>query len=257
MMRGIARSTAGLIVPLVFIALWELAGQLQRLPEYLPPPSAIGQALLEVVRSGEIFHQAGASLLRVTAGFMAGAAAGVLLGLVAGTVHQVRDLVEPLFIALNPIPKIAFLPIFVIAFGLGHGSKIVIIALAVFFPVFIASLEGLATVPKHLTWVARSMGTGPVRLLMRVALPASLPQIFAGLRIGLALSFIVLFAAELMGGNSGLGYLITTAENGVRFDLMLAAIVVVALFGFVADRALLRVRARVLRGRLANRAESA
>jgi ABC-type nitrate/sulfonate/bicarbonate transport system permease component len=255
MMRRVARAVASLIAPSAILAVWEAAGRLDRLPDYLPPPSSIGKALVELIGSGEIFAQSGASLLRAALGFAIGAVVGVLLGLVAGSSRPVRDLLEPAIIALNPIPKIAFLPIFVIAFGLGHGSKIAVIALSVFFPVFVASLEGLMAVPQHLNWVARSMGAGAVRLFFRVGLPASLPSIFSGLRIGLALSFIVLFAAELMGGNSGLGYLITTAESGVRFDLMLAAIAVIAIFGFAADRALLRVRAAVLRGRVRGGAE--
>src|SRR5690349_10812560 len=180
-MRAIARGAAGLVVPLAILLLWEAAGQLGRLPDYLPSPSGIGKALIELTRSGEIFTQSGASLLRAATGFAIGAAAGVLLGLVAGSTHYVRDLLEPAIIALNPIPKIAFLPIFVIAFGLGHGSKIAIIALSVFFPVFVASLDGILAVPRHLVWAARSMGAGTLRLFFRVGLPASLPSVFAGL----------------------------------------------------------------------------
>ncbi len=249
-MRRGARIALSLVAPLAILVLWEAAGRVGRLPDYLPPPSSVAKGLVELTRTGEIFTQTGASLLRAIAGFAIGGAAGVLLGLVAGSSRLVRDLLEPAIVALNPIPKIAFLPIFVIVFGLGHGSKIAIIALSVFFPVFVASLEGLLRVPKHLIWVARSMGAGAFRLFVSVGLPASLPSIFSGLRIGLALSFIVLFAAELMGGNSGLGYLITTAESGVRFDLMLAAIAVIAIIGFAADRALLRARAALLRGRV-------
>src|SRR6185436_9911382 len=137
-MRAIARAAAGLALPLAIFLAWEAAGRLGRLPDYLPAPSSIGAALVELTRTGEIFHQSAASLFRAAVGFAIGAAAGILLGLMAGSTRAVCDLLEPAIIALNPIPKIAFLPIFVIAFGLGHGSKIAIIALSVFFPVFVA-----------------------------------------------------------------------------------------------------------------------
>lgn len=246
---GLVRAGIGLIVPLLLLALWEVIGDLNSLPEYLPPPSAIGGALYEFTRSGDLVTQSGVSLLRALAGFAGGAATGVFVGLIAGTLRPLRDLFEPPIIALNPVPKIAFLPIFMIALGLGHESKIAIIAFSAFFPAFLASLEGLLAVPRRLVWTARSMGAGTFRLFFRVSLPATLPTIFSGLRIALALSFIVLFAAELMGGDNGLGYVITLAGSGAQFDLMLAAIAVIAFLGFIFDRVLLRIRAALLKGR--------
>lgn len=249
MIARVARSAAGLIFPLLALALWEAFGDLGLLPDYLPPPSAIGGALWKIAASGELFTQSGVSLLRALAGFGVGATAGVIAGLCAGSVRAVRELLEPPILALNPVPKIAFLPVFTMTLGLGHESKIAIIAFSAFFPAFLASLDGLLAVPRRLVWSARSMGAGAARLFFRVSFPAALPSILSGLRIGLALSFIVLFAAELMGGDNGLGYVITLAGSGAQFDLMLAATAVIAFLGFFSDRALLRARAALLKGR--------
>lgn len=239
----------GLIVPLLLIACWELVSILGGLPDYLPPPSAIGLALFEYTWNGKIFVHAGSSVFRVALGFGIGASVGIMVGVLAGNAPVIRHLIVPPIILLNPVPKIAFLPVFVIAFGLGHASKVAIIAVAVFFPTFLAGLEGVAAIPIRIIWSARSMGAGALRIFFRVSLPACLPSILSGLRIGLAISFIVLFTAELMGGDSGLGYIINLASAGAEFDLMMATVAVVALLGFLADRTLLVVRSAALRGR--------
>lgn len=247
-MRMIMRNSLALVTPVALLMAWEIAGMSQGLPSYLPPPSRIGLAFINLAQSGELFAQSAASLYRAAIGFCIGVTTGVMVGLIAGYIRPVRDLLEPAIIALNPIPKVAFLPIFIIAFGMGHGSKFAIIAMATFFPAFVATLEGMESVPIRLVWVARSMGAGRLRLLFRVCLPASLPAIFSGLRIAVALSFIVLFAAELMGSNTGLGYLITTAEDGLRYDLVMVAIIVIGFLGFASDRLVLLVRRSFLRG---------
>jgi NitT/TauT family transport system permease protein/sulfonate transport system permease protein len=133
-------------------------------------------------------------------------------------------------------------------FGLGHASKISIIAFSCFFPVFIASRHAVLSVNRILVWAAQNMGTPRSTIFLRVVIPAAAPQLFAGIRIGLAHAFVVLFAAELIGSRVGLGPIITSAEEWVRFDLMFAGIVCFAVLGFASDRILLAIRARVLRG---------
>jgi ABC-type nitrate/sulfonate/bicarbonate transport system permease component len=160
----------------------------------------------------------------------------------------VRHFFDPLVSFLYSIPKVAFLPIFLLLFGLGHASKIAIIAFSGFFPVFIASRHAVLSVNKLLVWAAQNMGTPRRIIFFRVIIPAAAPQLFAGIRIGLAHAFVVLFAAELIGSKVGLGNLITHAEEWVRFDLMFAGIVCFAVLGFVSDRILLAIRARVLKG---------
>jgi ABC-type nitrate/sulfonate/bicarbonate transport system permease component len=177
--------------------------------------------------------------------------------LAAGLTPAVRNFFDPLVAFLYSIPKIAFLPVFLLLFGLGHASKISIIAFSCFFPVFIASRYAVLAVNKVLIWAAENMGaSGPTRFF-RVIIPAAAPQLFAGVRIGLAHAFVILFAAELIGSQGGLGTLISEGEESARFDLMFAGILVFAILGFASDRALMAIRRRVLRGQIIGTAEQA
>ena len=236
------------IVPVLVLAGWEVFGRAGMLPRYLSAPSMILLALWELASTGELWPALAASLYRVSAGFVLGTVAGVIVGLGAGLIPGVRHFFDPLVSFLYAIPKVAFLPIFLLLFGLGHASKISIIAFSCFFPVFIASRHAVLSVNKLLVWAAQNMGTPRQTIFFRVVVPAAAPQLFSGVRIGLAHAFVVLFAAELIGSRVGLGNLITHAEEWVRFDLMFAGIVCFAVLGFASDRILLAIRARVLKG---------
>ena len=135
-------------------------------------------------------------------------------------------------------------------FGLGHASKISIIAFSVFFPVFVASRHSVLSINPILVWAAQNMGTPPRTIFFRVVIPAAAPGLFAGIRIGLAHAFVVLFAAELIGSKAGLANLISFGEEWVRFDIMFAGIVCFAVLGFVSDRILMAIRRHVLKGHL-------
>ncbi len=245
------------IVPVALLAIWEGCGRAGIAPRYLSTPSAIVAALWELARSGELWSAALVSLYRVAMGFGLGALSGVLIGVAAGRVRAVRDFFEPLVSALYAVPKVAFLPIFLLLLGLGHASKISIIAFSVFFPVFLASRDAFATVNPIFLWAARNMGASSVTTFFRVIIPAAAPQIFSGVRIGLAHAFVLLFAAEVIGSQLGLGVLIAEGEDAARFDLMLAGIACFAILGFLGDRLLMAIRARVLRGQLIGTEESA
>jgi ABC-type nitrate/sulfonate/bicarbonate transport system permease component len=244
-------------VPVAALVAWEAFGRLGVLPRYLSTPTQIATALWEIALSGELWVALAASLWRVTAGFAIGTAAGLVIGLGAGRVPGIRRFFDPLVSFLFPIPKIAFLPIVLLLFGLGHASKISIIAFSVFFPVFVAARHAVLSINPLLVWAARNMGAPPRTVFFRVVVPASAPELFAGIRIGLAHAFIVLFAAELIGSKAGLANIISYGEEWVRFDLMFAGIVCFAALGFVGDRILMAVRRRVLRGQLIGTEEQA
>jgi NitT/TauT family transport system permease protein/sulfonate transport system permease protein len=237
-------------LPVATLVAWEVFGRLGVLPRYLSVPTQIAAALWEIAVSGELWVALVASLWRVTAGFALGTTAGVVIGLGAGRVPGIRRFFDPLVSFLFPIPKIAFLPIVLLLFGLGHASKISIIAFSVFFPVFVAARHSVLSINPLLVWAARNMGAPPRTVFFRVVIPAAAPELFAGIRIGLAHAFVVLFAAELIGSKAGLANLISYGEEWVRFDLMFAGIVCFAALGFVGDRILMAVRRRVLRGQL-------
>jgi ABC-type nitrate/sulfonate/bicarbonate transport system permease component len=245
------------IVPIAVVAAWEGLGRAGIMPRYLPAPTLIVGALFELAADGELARAVAISLYRVAVGFVLGTGAGTLVGLGAGTVPGIRHFFDPLVAFLYAVPKIAFLPVFLLLFGLGHESKIALIAFSCFFPVFIASRHAVLAVDKHLVWTAHNMGAARATTFFRVIVPAAAPQLFAGARVGLAHAFILLFAAELMGARGGLGPLISEGEDAGRFDLMFAGIVTFAVLGFLGDRILMAVRGVLLRAQMIGTLEQA
>lgn len=237
-----------LLVPAIVVLAWETLGRAGHIAPYLSYPSQIVTAFWQTTADGELPLAAAVSLYRVIAGFALGTAVGILAGLGAGLWRPARNFFDPLVSLLFAVPKIAFLPVFLLLFGIGDMSKIAIVAFSCFFPVFIASRQAILSINKLFLWAAQNMGTPWRTMFFRVVMPAAAPQLFAGVRISLAHAFVVLFAAELIGTHSGLGVLISDGEDAARFDLMLAAILAFAILGFVSDRILLAIRARVLKG---------
>jgi ABC-type nitrate/sulfonate/bicarbonate transport system permease component len=251
------RTIEGLLVPLILLIAWEVGARGGLVPAYLSSPSVITQEFIRQLGDPEYYRDVFASLLRAYAGFTLGSMVGIGLGLAAGLSIPVRNFFDPLVSLLYPIPKIAFLPVFFLLFGLGHGAQIAPVFLTVFFPVFIAARYAVVSLNRGYVWAGLNMGASAATVFRRIVLPGALPQLFTGLRVGLAHSFVVLFASELIGARSGLGFFILDAENAVRFDRMMVGIVTFGILGFCSDRALLGVRQRALRGQLIGTTEAA
>jgi ABC-type nitrate/sulfonate/bicarbonate transport system permease component len=200
--------------------------------------------------SGELFVHIGSSLFRQVTGFVVGATCGVLVGLLAGMFKPVEKFYEPLISLIYPVPKVAILPLIFAWFGLGSLSKIIVISISIFFPSYIAAFYGTRAVNRIHVWSALNAGANRSQVFFRIVVPSALPDIFNGLRIGLALSFVLMVTTELVVSSSGLGYLIARAEETIRFDRMYVAIVTIGIIGFCADRLLLLVRDRILVGQL-------
>lgn len=245
------------ILPVLLLAAWETCGRIGVAPRYLSMPSMILAALSDLAGSGELIVALAASLYRVVVGFAIGAIAGVVAGLGAGLSPAVRHFFDPLVSALFAVPKVAFLPVFLLLFGLGHTSKISIIAFSSFFPVFLASRQAVLSVNPIYVWAAKNMGASRSTIFFRVIIPAAAPQLFSGIRIGVAHSFVVLFAAEVIASQSGLGTIISEGEDAVRFDIMLAGIACFAIVGFASDRLLMMVRRHALHGQVIGTQEEA
>jgi ABC-type nitrate/sulfonate/bicarbonate transport system permease component len=222
--------------------LWQLAA-LRGLPDYLLSPLDIGKHFIAALGTRELYVDAWASLVRAIPGFAIGTLVGVALGLAAGIARNFEEMLSPLVFLTYPVPKIVMLPVFMLWFGIGDLSKILIIALACFYPTFINAYYGARATPRILVWSARNMGASEPQIFRRVVLPAALPFIFAGMRVSLALSFIVMFATEMINARSGLGHLIREAENSLRFDLMYVSLLSIAILGYAGDR-LLRLSRR-------------
>ena len=233
----------GLVVALLVV--WQLAA-LRGLPDYVLSPLDIGRNFITALGTSELYIDAWASLLRAIPGFVIGTVAGVALGLAAGIWRSFDEMLSPLVFLSYPVPKIVMLPVFMLWFGIGDLSKVLIIAFACFYPSFINAFYGARATPRILVWSARNMGATQAQIFRRVVLPGALPLIFAGMRVSLALSFIVMFATEMINARSGLGYLIRQAENGLRFDLMYVALLTIALLGYAGDRLLRFSREKLL-----------
>lgn len=228
-------ATAKFLALVAVLLAWQLAA-LRGLPEYVLSPVQIVRSVVEALGTRELYEHIAASLARSLPGFAIGAAAGALLGLAAGVARWFDRMLSPVVFLTYPVPKIVLLPIFMIWFGIGDLSKVLIIALACFYPVFINAYYGVRQTRTILVWSALGMGAGRWDVFRRVVLPSAAPMILASLRVSLALSFIVMFAAEMINARSGLGQLIRIAENSLRFDLMYVSLVTIAILGYTGDR---------------------
>ena len=228
------------------LLLWQWTA-MRGAPDFVLPPLEIAKQFIAALGTRELYVDAAASLMRALPGFAVGVSLGIVLGLAAGIARAFDEMLSPLVFLTYPVPKIVMLPVFMLWFGIGDLSKVMIIALACFYPAFINAYYGARATPRILVWSARNMGASEAEVFRRVVLPGALPQIFAGLRVALALSFIVMFAAEMINARSGLGHLIREAENSLRFDLMYVSLLTIAILGYAGDRLLRAARARFLR----------
>jgi len=242
---AVAKASLPLLALLAVLVVWQLAA-LRGLPDYLLGPAEIARHFAAALGSAELYENIGASLGRSLPGFVLGSALGAVLGLAAGVARWFDRMLSPAVFLTYPVPKIVMLPIFMIWFGIGDLSKVLIIALACFYPVFINAYYGVRQTRTILVWSALNMGATPAQIFRRVVLPSAAPMIFAAMRVSLALSFIVMFAAEMINARSGLGHLIRVAENSLRFDLMYVSLVTIAILGFAGDSLLRLARQRAL-----------
>jgi len=237
--RGRARALR-LAAIVAFLALWSLlSGAVVVLklfnPIFLPGPWLVLGSVLDMAVRGPLWIHLAATLERVAMGFGAGAALGVALGLAAGHLTLVRNVVEPLVEVLRPIPPLALLPMFIVWVGIGEASKIGFITYATFFPIFLTTVTGVRQIDPLLVRAAQSLGARGVALFTRVILPAALPDILTGLRLGVALAFFVIVISEFIGAEHGLGYLINDGRNFFLVPQMLGAAVVLGLLGYAGN----------------------
>ncbi|WP_182086850.1 ABC transporter permease [Aureimonas sp. ME7] len=238
---GGARITVplGWILPVGLALVWELAvrsgwsnGRL------MPPPSRIAGTLCTLAASGELYDHVVATSVRVAWGFAAGAAVGILAGALTGAVPLARRLLDPTIQALRAIPSIAWVPLFILWFGIFETSKIVLIAAGVFFPVYLGVASAVLSVDRRIVEVGRAFRLSRPALVRRVLLPAILPQTVTALRTGLGLGWMFVVAAEFMGASEGLGYLLVDGQQLGKADQIVAAILVFAALGKVSDACL-------------------
>lgn len=236
----------GAVLPAAALVVLELAVRLGLVPQHLlPPPSAVALTLLDLARNGLAAHLA-ASTARVLAGFAIGMTLAIAAGAAVGLNRRARALLDPTVQALRAIPSLAWVPLLLLWLGIDEAPKLSLIAIGAFFPVYMGVSSGFQDVDRKLIEVAELTGLTPVALARRVLLPAALPSVLTGLRNGLSLAWMFMVAAELIAATRGLGYLLTDGRETGRADIVLAAIVLLALLGKITDGAMQRLEARLL-----------
>jgi sulfonate transport system permease protein len=243
-----ARPALGLLLPLGLAIAWELivraglsSGRL------VPPPSVIFETFAELAETGELQRHALATCLRVAAGFGIGVVAGTLAGAITGYSALTRRLLDPSLQALRAIPSIAWVPLFILWFGIFEGSKITLIAVGVFFPVYLGVMGAIQSVDRKLVEVGRVFRLSDTAMVRRILLPAVLPAYVISLRSGLGLGWMFVVAAELLGASEGLGYLLIDGQQLGKPAQIVAAIVAFAIIGKTTDWIVAVVSAPFLR----------
>jgi len=226
----------GLILPLALALGWEVAVRLGLAAgRRMPPPSRIAETFFALAKTGELWGHVWATVWRVAAGFAAGSAAGIVLGALSGASERVRRLVDPTLQALRAIPSLAWVPLFILWLGIFEASKVTLIAVGAFFPVYLGIAGAILSVDRKLIEVGRVFRLSRLQLARRILLPAVLPEAITSLRSGLGLCFMFVVAAEFMGASEGLGYLLVDGQQLGKPDQILASIIAFALIGQVAD----------------------
>ena len=244
--RRVPRGLLGLLLPSTVLAGVELGARAGWIPSnMLPAPTQILETLADLGARGLLGH-IGASTLRVAAGFGVGAALAVLLGAAVGLNRRVEALLDPTFQALRAIPSLAWVPLLLLWLGIDEAPKVVLIAIGAFFPVYMGVSSGIRGVDRKLIEVARLYRLSGVALTRRVLLPAAMPSILTGLRNGLSLAWMFMVAAELIAASQGLGYLLSDGRETSRADLVLAAIVLLAILGKISDSLMAAIERRGL-----------
>ena len=227
------------------LIIWELSSRLGLAdPFFLPALSSVLRAL---VRNADLLAvDALFTMWRAFAGLIIGASAGLVIGPLMATSRPVNDFFDPLIASIFPMPKLALFPLLMTLLGLGEASKIALIALSAFFPVVINTFGGMRGVDKFLIWNAQTKGANQLQVLVKVMLPASLPFIFAGLRVATAFSFLLAIASEFLAANNGLGFRLIFAQRTFEAETMYAALLIVAALGFTVDRLIKYITERML-----------
>jgi len=242
------RLALGLLLPLLLAAGWEAAVYFHLANGRLvPPPSVIFATFLELWRAGELQRHVLVTSERVAAGFVIGVVAGTLIGAIAGYSALTRRLIDPTMQALRSIPSIAWVPIFVLWFGIFETSKITLIAVGVFFPVYLGVMGAIMSVDRKLVEVGRAFRLSPAAMVRRILLPAVLPHYVIALRSGLGLGWMFVVAAELLGASEGLGYLLIDGQQLGKPAEIVAAIVAFAIIGKLSDWVLVAITSPFLR----------
>lgn len=234
---------------LAVLVLWELATGVLGIFKWfiLPPPTDVFLAMADMVASGQLFVDAGWSLLRVLLGFAVAAAVAIPLGVAIGWFRELSYVLDPIIEIVRPIPPIAWIGLSLLWFGIGLGSAIFLVFIGAVFPILLNTIAGVRNVEKRLIEVALTFGASPLEVLAKVVIPAALPTIYTGLRVGIGIGWMCVVAAEMVAVKYGLGNRIIEASNILRTDVVLVDMITIGLLGLAINHVFQAVGARVFR----------
>lgn len=223
-----------ILTPIVLLALWEIGARLGFIDtRFFSSPALIAERFLVMSKSGSIWVNIGVSLERLFWGFLAGGIPGVVLGIAMGLSRPIRAAIDPLIAATYPLPKSAIFPLILLICGLGEASKIVMVAMGVFYPVIINTMTGVLQIEKIYLDVGENFGANRWQMFRTVALPGALPSIFAGIKLGVGMGLVLIAISEMIGADSGLGYMIWNAWQTLSVETMYVGLVIIAIIGYV------------------------
>jgi ABC-type nitrate/sulfonate/bicarbonate transport system permease component len=224
------------ISPVLLIAAWELVSRRGLVdPFFLPPPTSILKAMAQMAATGELVRHMEASLFRALSGYVLAAILGVGLGIAICWSRIIENILDPVFELLRPISTLGLVPLMIIWFGIGNGSKIVIVLKACFFPILLNTVAGIRGVNLKLIQAGRSLGANELQIWGKVIIPAALPVIFTGMRISTAISMMAIVAVEMFSADSGLGFVIVDSQRVFATDRMFVGILTLSIIGFSMD----------------------
>lgn len=247
MQRRLGNFLLGLALPIVLIATWIYFSSNGSFAESeLPKPSSVFHVITELNGRGQLWWNISASLQRVALGYFFGTLIAIVLGSAAGLNQIVNRAITPTLQAIRAVPSLAWVPLLIIWLGIGEGPKLTLIGIGAFFPVFTTVVSGIRNVDRHLVEVGRAYGLKNWAIIRTIYLPAAAPQIFSGLRLGLAQSWLFLVAAELIASARGLGFLLIDSQSSARTDIVIFSILTLAILGKTTDLILAQIEKRVL-----------
>jgi len=223
-----------IISPVAMLVLWEIATRTGILDaRFFPAPSQIFDTLVRLTGNGVLWQNTWASLQRLFWGALLGGIPALLLGIAMGLYRPLRAVVDPLVSATYPVPKSAIMPLILLIFGLGEASKIVMVAIGVFYPVLINAMAGVREINNVYLDVGRNFGASRWQVFRTIALPGALPLIMSGIKLGIGMGLILIAIAEMIGAKSGLGYMIWNAWEVLSVETMYVGLLTIALLGFL------------------------
>ncbi|MER8896138.1 ABC transporter permease subunit [Mesorhizobium sp. M0676] len=234
--QRVKQNGIGWLLPALVIIGWEAASRAGVMPaNVLPAPSAVAEAFWRLTLSGELIQNIGVSTLRALAGFAIGGSIGFALGLANGLSALSRGLTDTTLQMVRNIPHLALIPLVILWFGIDEEAKLFLVALGVFFPIYVNTLLGIQSVDPQLVEMGRVYGMDRRALFFQVILPGALPAIFVGLRYALGIMWLTLIVAETISASSGLGYMAMQAREFLLIDVVVLSILIYALLGKLAD----------------------